>query len=236
MKKIIAILFAAINLVACKKDNDTQIIPVNNAPKYKTLEYKGEVTTYTYDGYGRQVKLVESDGSRTETSYSKDKVTQQQFNADGTPNRTITIWLNKQGLQSRMELSDKPGAYTEYKYNAQQQLTRTDSKNGADISWSELYYTGGNLDSTRYYQNGVWTLTNVYTYYLDKENVQIGANAGILFYGADKKNLMKSQTHVAPNGTITPEEYSYEFDALGRIITLNEVSQNGPSAVHYTYY
>ncbi|HEV7783103.1 MAG TPA: hypothetical protein VGO58_17630, partial [Chitinophagaceae bacterium] len=168
--------------------------------------------------------------------YTKAKVTQKIYDQNGVLYRVITRTLNKQGRESRMEYSDKPGVYTDYEYDAQGFQFKTYSESGPDISISQNYYSNGNLDSTRYYKNGALTLTNVYTYYTDKENVLLSSTNGIPFYGGDKKNLMKSMTHVAVNGTITPEEYSYEFDATGRVTALKEVSPNGASAVNYTYY
>jgi YD repeat-containing protein len=238
MKKFILIISVSCSLLACQKSHlvAPETIPVNNAPKYKTSTWSGKTTTYEYDGYGRQVKLVESDGSRTETSYSKGKVTRNLFDPSGVLARTITITLNTDGLQSEVIYSDKPGNYTRYEYRSDKMVNKTVSKAGANMFESNHFYSNGNLDSIRYYTNGIFQLTNVYTCHLDQPNVCIPGNDGLMFYGLERSFMLKSLTHVSANGTITPENYSYEYNQAGLMIKTTETTQNGTSQGVFTYY
>jgi hypothetical protein len=237
MKKHLFILITATVFMSCSKDKDDSngIVPITGVAKYKTVTYN-DVTTYTYDQYGRQAKEANSDGSFIESLYEKGKVIRKVYNNSGALTRTVTITLNADGLRDTETLSDKPGNYTKYAYTTGKKLGKFTSKAGADIYEGTYYYTGENLDSIRYTNNGVHYLTNIYTFYLDKPNVQIPENIGISYYKANYANMMKTLTHVGVNGNISPETYSYEYDATGRMITLTEVSNNGTSVGYYTYY
>jgi hypothetical protein len=236
MKKIIAIAFAATCFVACKKENEAESIPVNNAPKYKTVDFGSKPDNYTYDQYGRQVKIVSFDGSRVESSYSKGRVTRIHYDASGAVFRTYTIELNADGLQAKSYYKEAPGNYTAYEYGQDKRPSKVTSLNNGQLDLAEYYYKDGNLDSIRYYRNNAWTLTNVMEYWLDQPCVQKGPNAGIMYNGEPSKNMCKSLTHNSANGTSVKENYSYEYNAQGLLTKLTEVTNGNTQTGFYTYY
>jgi YD repeat-containing protein len=238
MRKLLFILIASAGLVSCSKEkNDNSgIIALENVPKYKTVTFGTNTTTYTYDPYGRQVLELQNDGSKVETYYASGKVTRKIFDASGAYIRTITIELRADGLREKDTYSDLPGNYVSYEYNAGKTIAKSISKSATDIIESVYFYSNGNMDSTQYFKNGVRYLTNKYTYYPDQPLVQLPANSGISWYGADKKNMVKTLTHVLVNGTTIVENYSYEYDSAGRLTILTQTGVNGASSGYYTYY
>jgi YD repeat-containing protein len=229
MRKLVFILIVAAAFTSCSKDkNDSNwIFPVETKDRYKTVSFPARTTTYTYDQYGRQVLEGDDDGSKTESSYAKGKVYRTYYTTSGIMKRTVTISLNNDGLRQSESYSDNPASYTHYEYNSDKKLAKVISKNDADIVESVYFYSNGNMDSTQYFKNGVRYLTNKYDYYLDQPAIQVPGNVGISYYKSDRIYMMKSLTHVPVNGGIVYEEYTYTYDAKGRLETLTQNSTTG---------
>jgi hypothetical protein len=236
MKKIIGVIFVTLSVVACKKDNDTEVIPVNDAPKYKIVDFKSKPETYSSDQYGRQVKVIAFDGSRVETAYSKGKVTRTEYDASGVVYRTIVSELNADGLMAKTWFKDDPGVYTVYEYTADNRYRLVTSVNALGTTVTTYHYSNGNLDSTRSSLNGAWYLTNVYEYYHDQPCVQQPANSGTLYNAKSSDFMYRSLTHNFANGTSIKSEFVYEYNAQGLVSKLTEVSPNGTTTGYYTYY
>ncbi len=237
MKRIFFSMLAATSLLSCNKDkNETEIIPVSNAPKYKIVDFKSKPDTYTYDQYGRQVKIVSFDGSRLEIAYSKNKVIKTQYDASGIVSNTTIIELNADGLEAKVYNKDIPANFTLYEYNADKTFSKVTAVYNGATTVNQYYYSGGNQDSVRYSTNGNWYLTNVYEYYIDQPCVQKPENSGITWYRAPSKLMCKTLTHKNPDGTGIKEDYVYEYNAQGLVSKVTETTPTSTVIGYYTYY
>lgn len=221
MKKLLFVFMATATFVACKKNAiDKPVTPVNTAAKIKTEIYGASGTTYAYDALGRLTQRSFSNGSKTVYEYLSGIVNVKIYNTAGVFQYSYKYELNANGSVSRATRNDNP-AYEELNfYNADKTLAERVSKINGNTSTSNYFYSNGNCDSVRFTgNNGSWHTTLINIYYTDKTNVLSYENHGYVFNGTDNKNLLKNQVYHYPDGsTNTPVNYSYEFDAQGRVI------------------
>jgi YD repeat-containing protein len=243
MKKFLLTLLPAISLfLACKKNNNdiTPSPPGNgiNTAKIKTEAYGAIITTHTYDAQGRVVKEERSNGSKTEYEYLPGIVNEKSYDNAGVLLNTYTNEINTDGLRTRTTRSNNPGYEELCLYNPDKTLAKTISKNGGNNQALDFFYGNGNVDSIRFTTNGAWGLTVIYTHYTDKPNMLAYENYGYnLLYGKDDKNMLKSVIYKYPDGTTnTPSNYSYEYDAQGRVIKRTSTRGNDIEISLYTYY
>lgn len=210
--------------------------PASAVVRVKTRTFNGDLRTYTYDASNRSL------GS---TSVSYNSVTYQYPDAShihsiikypgGSIAGETDYELNSKGLISKATASTLQGFYT---YNGKKQLIKhiVNFTNG-DIATGDFTYTSGNLTSIQSLTNGSPSWNKTFTYYTNIDNVLSNEVFGESFTGAESKNLVKSMSFVINGGSTTTENYTYEFDAQGRV-TKQKVVKNGvlQPDILYTYY
>ena len=164
----------------------------NDGQPSKVTAPDGVVTRFSYDGYGRRIKIDDpSAGEQT------DKVV---YNNDGSsvsthtnPNGTIITYSDRLGRTTKIE---RPGEYnTEYIYDSRGLLVQETSTNGTSVT-----YTYDNFDRVstekEIIPDGSW-LQKTYTY-LSGNNVS-------------------SIEYLSSNGYITTEHFTYQNGTCTRI-------------------
>ena len=225
--------------VACKKDNSalapqseklvTQKVNKPSAPTRvkteisnyasKTYYYNADLNSLGYTGslsatysYPDALHIIEAGTAVLETHYD----------------------LNKKGL---IEKGINTNSDIYYLYNSKNQLTeRFIQGHDGDIDVLIYIYKDGNLDSLKSFAGDILSSYQTFTYYTDKPNVLNNETFGEAFRGAESKNLLKSSTFHGFNDTQV-RDYSYSFDALGRVTTKsNTINGNPEFNFAYTYY
>jgi YD repeat-containing protein len=239
MKKIFFLLITTASFVACKKNNiDAPVTTLSAGAKVKTETYGASIATFTYDAQGRITLRTYSNGSKVEYDYLSGIVNEKVYNTAGVYQYSYKYELNADGSVNRETSTNNPGYEDLMLYNADKTLAKGISKVNGNTTSRDFFYSNGNCDSIRFNgNNGSWQTTIVNTYYTDKANVLSYENHGYSFYGKDNKNLLKNQVYKYPDGsTNTPSGYSYEFDALGRVIKQSSVQGNNQEIGLFTYY
>ena len=241
MKKLLFILAAAASLTACKKNNVD--VPGGSAPsaggtKIKTIASGANITNYTYDGQGRETKEVNSDGSRVEYEYLSGAVIEKIFNSAGVFDYNYKFELNADGLYARTTVSNNPNYEILRLYNPDKTLAKEIDHINGNNSGIDYFYSNGNLDSMRFTgNNGDWQSTIVKTYYTNQPNVIPYESLGKTFYGKNNKNMEKSEVYKFPDGSSASQtDFSYEYDAQGRLIKQTSIFGNNIDISLYTYY
>lgn len=244
MKKILFIMLPVISLFgACKKNSNDVTTPApdpgtSNA-RIKTRAGGSGVTTYSYNAQGRTVKEESLNGSKTEYEYPAGIVNEKYYDNGGVLQSAYINELNPDGTRFRVTQPGNPIYEELCFFNADKTLAKSITKVSANSTQViDYFYSNGNCDSTRFSNNGNWNLTVKYTYYTDKLNGLSYDNFGYgILYGKDSKNLTKSEVYTYPDGsTNTPSNYSYEFDAQGRVSKETSTKGNNIGITIYTYY
>lgn len=224
-------------LVACKKNNDDQ--PGNPAAisdKVKKSTYDSGETIFSYDATGRIKSRTYLNGSKTEYSYEPGKVYEKQFNNAGVLTLSYTYELDANSLVGKENRSDLPGSQTVYLYNSDKQTVKSTLVGNGNSSSRDYFYSNGNCDSSRLSSNGNWNTTIKTTYYTDKLNVLDYEKYGETFWGKKSKNLIKSEQYFFSDGTMgSIENYSYEFDAKGRVIKRTSEADGDIDVTYFSY-
>ena len=251
-KLILPVLATLILINSCKKDSPANNTPLTSANyKVKSIidAYTGsggnstDTTTFTYDGQGRLLTALSSQGN-TIFTYSGNTVSivnpYLPVTLSGTlgSNGLITSIVQPQ-LPTGQPITD----YT-YAYNAAGDLLSAAgyySTNNVLVDSSNYTWTDSNLVSV-IYSNGS-TLSHVsYTYTTTREYRDYGFSYGFgydnfcagIIAGRNSRNLINTETDTDGSGSITTYTYAYTFDSYGRVITETAVDQSGNKDV-YTY-
>jgi hypothetical protein len=239
MKKITGFFCIAILFAACKKGNDpTQEppqTPSNN--KIKWSVYGGSTDTATYEYYtdGLEKKYSFPNGQRTETVKSPGKITVTSYTVSGSVISITEHILNANGLRDSLKFNSTTFA-TVFEYNSNMECTRirtVNTQTGALVTESLFYYLNGNRikDSS---SSGNITL---YEYYTDKvSTIEDNPNVGRLYMAKGNKNCKKKETYIAPFGVISVTDYTYEFDASGRVTRFIYSGTSSNGSVYFGYY
>ncbi len=210
------------------------ILPLH---RIKTLDSGGEIVTFTYGAKGWISKSVSSDGYKSEYHYAEDAVARNFFNADGSLQREIYYELNDKGLRVESYDSANPFFENYWQYNKDRTVSEEISHNQGNRFRGYHFYSGGNLDSTIYYQNDARKYSYHYTYYTDQLNTVDSEAFGSIYTGKESKNLIKRLRGRSVNGSIfITNLFTYTFDGQGRVATQNQSSENGTTVFKYTYY
>lgn len=217
----LAIAGALLILPACKKKDDTQIIPPP-APvcNITTVNFDSYIITIAYDAQKRISKTTNPDVIRN-YSYSGSTMTIVETDADdGSAIGRNEITLNTAGYATQVAEIDEAGVLqstTVYDYDASNQVLKS----------TTTYVGSSSPDVTNFtWSNG--NLVNIdgdtYDYYTDKASqaggyLQIIQSFALGYVVAKPKNLVKSTT---TSGFV--ETFTYEFDADGKITKYTQSS------------
>jgi hypothetical protein len=249
MKKLSFFFIAIILFAACKKSSTTDIVTppvIVLGPKIKTdSSTRNGVNKYTYDAQGRVIVANYGLPNREEYSYSTNTVSTKYYNAQGNVDGTQLFDLNSDGLITTSTLTAPPPSYVKevYKYNVDKQLaTKFLSVPGiTNASVDSNFYTGKNIDSIHRSYSANNDLTYLYyTYYTDKLNTIGVKNSGNLYYAEPFYNAVKQiQYRLKTNNVYNTiiQDFSYSYDAEGRIIKRVTLQNGNPyNENYYTYY
>lgn len=239
MKKISFVMVIATSFMACKKDHPGATS--NNAAvqtsKIKTAISENQVTSYTYDGQGRQLTTIFSDGSHADYEYTADLAKRKIYDAANTYLYTITYELNADGYCSRETSSNNADEWL-YEYNSDKTLKKRTCNSNTGVTTFDYFYSAGNCDSIRLSGfDGNWQSTIIKTYDTGKPNLYSNENTGDNFWGKPDKNLLKSSTSKLAGGSLaTTGNYAYEYDAQGNISKMTITTGNNVEEGIFTYY
>ena len=239
MKKIFFFLLVSATLFACSKNTDGVAnpgTPGDVSYQIKKSSYNTGTTTYTYDASGRIKTKTYLGGERSEFEYQAGKVLEKEYDAAGILKVTYTYELNSNGIVEKETRSDMPGFSEIRLYNSDKQMVKFTIVENGGTSTGDYFYSNGNCDSARFSSNGIWNTTIKNTYYTDKANVLGFESSGQFFWGKKSKNLIKSEQYFFSNGSVGEKEnYSYEYDAKGRVTKFTSEADNDLYITFYSY-
>lgn len=242
MKHSLLLLVAATCLlISCSKNNNDS--PGNPNPpagsiKIKTYSSDAGTSNYTYDSKGRLLLRVYANGAKSEFDYSNpNKIMQKYYFPNGTLEGTAEMDLNAAGLVVKKVYSDGgPNLYT-IQYDADKNVIKEVNTSNGDETVTDYFYTNGNLDSLRYKLNGNHHYTAIFTHYTDKADVLNSDASGEGHDGYYGKYLLKKEeTRFADGSPGGVWEYTYEFDANGRVSKRTAQRDQNIEISYYTYY
>ena len=239
-KKLLSISLACMMLVFtnCKKDNTD--VPATVVPKVKTFTISNGSTvintvTLEYDNAARRSKVIYTDGSWFNFSYSGNTMLQESFSSAGTSQNKYTYNLNIDGLVESYFANGSPTNIVYETYNTAKKLLSDITKNNGVVT-SEKYYMYDNLGNLSGDSSitSAGTTTKIYEYYNDKISTIENSNLGVSYNGVGNKNSQKKLTVKNPSNIITVYNYSIpEMDAQGRVTKQSYTS--GGNTIQYTY-
>ena len=174
------------------------------------------VTTYTYDGYGRQILSTPNTGLPTATAYTS------YTSVDQTTGTSLLTYSLDAGLATH----DNSGTGYAYDNNGYLVYERSGSNN-------TLTNTIVNGNTTASVLNQIVD-TIYYTYsYLPQTSHW---NYGINFLGKQNKNLVSTEVvKVGIAGTTTTYNFSYTYDGQGRVTQMTITGGGITDAYTYVY-
>jgi hypothetical protein len=253
MKKIFTgastFLFGLLLFSSCSKTDLTNSSPAeesvqaNAKPpaetstiRVKTKSMGNDIRTYTYDASGRSLGSTSIVFNSIVYEYPDASHINYTLKYPGGTIASLVVFdLNNKGLVAKANASTLQGFYT---YNNKKQLIKHEVNfDNGDVAVGTFTYAGGNLDKVVSVYNGALSWSKTFSYYGNLDNVLGNEEIGESFLGADNKNLLKSSVFTIAGGSTTTENYSYEFDAQGRVSKTMTV-KNGVAQpdIIYTYY
>ncbi|MEO5945267.1 MAG: hypothetical protein ABIP79_00510 [Chitinophagaceae bacterium] len=242
-KKLLSISLACMMLVFtnCKKDNS--VVPATVVPKVKTFTISNGSTvintvTLEYDNAARRSKIIYTDGSWINFSYTGNTMLQESFNSAGTSQNKYTYNLNIDGLADSYFANASPTIIVYETYNTAKRILSDITKNNGVIT-SEKYYMYDNLGNLSGDSSitSAGTTTKTYEYYSDKISTIENSNLGASYNGVGNKNSQKKLTVKNPSNIITVYDYSVpEMDAQGRVTKQSYTEGFNTISSAYTYY
>ena len=238
MKNVFLLLgFAAVLSSCAKEDIDDLPDSLNENSKVRTATYGTTTLTYTYDAIGRQVTCDNSDGIKKVYAYSIGNIRESVYK-NGQFEYFYKHDLNTDSLCIK-EIKSNDNSYEQlYQYNPDRRMVKTiTKKNGTAIQVMDFFYSNGNCDSIRFFNNNQWVLTILKTYYTDRINVFDPEVFGNKYFGKGNRNMLRSETFSYPGCTPEhPSNFNYEYDSMGRVIKETSAKENYTSTGLYTYY
>lgn len=220
-----------LSLPACKKKDDTQIIPPPTPVcRMTTLNADGGTMTIAYDGDGRISKTTDPDVVRT-YSYNGSTITIVETDPNAKTGSSV-VTLNAAGLATQALERDENDAVTTtniFEYDANNQLAKIteDGMLTATFTWSngDMVTENGNAGPTNY------------TYYTDKASRQGDYIQIIQFLEYGYKFINNAHLVQSINNGTFQETFTYEFDGDGKItkLTINESGSSTPNIYTYLY-
>lgn len=208
---LLATLFL-LSIAACKKDEAAA-----GTAMVKTMTEDSTTTTYTYDADNRIIKSQSTNGHTANVTYTNNTVTITSTNG------VNTYQLNSNGQATSATVN---GNITNFVYNTDGKLIREVGSDTIAYVW-----TNGNMTQL---QTSFGAVLN-HTYYNTGANTLTNANFGMAYINSSSANLLKSTCGATCDITT---EYTYEFDAAGRVAKRVETSMPGGNSntTTYTYY
>jgi len=215
----------------------------------------GNVTQYTYDGYGDQIAMIDPLGRKSTATYNAlgwvtSTVSPAGYVAGGTPAQYTTLFSKFTGYGKPLNITDPGGHLTQYKVNSDQLVTDVIDPDGYDTSTS---YTkdnqvsnvvvlkgSGSGNSTSYdangnivtESNGAKVTTATYTYDpLDRPQTVKDGGGRVTSYTYDLDSHPLTTTRPTATGTMVT---TYGYDAVGHLTGI-AYSDGTTHAVAYTY-
>jgi len=238
MKQQLFIIVFSVIFSACGKEIiNSPSIQSEEIPKVKTASYGPTVSTYTYDGRGRQLTCDNNDGIKRVYAYSIGNFKESIYR-NGVLEYFYKNDLSVDSLCIREIKSNDPSYEQLYQYNPDRTIAKvTTKRSGVTTQLMDFFYSNGNCDSIKFTNSGQWMLTVVKTYYNDRPNVFGPEIFGNEYYGKGSINLLKTETFIyAGCSPEPPLNYSYEYNSSGRVIKETSVKANAVSTGLYTYY
>lgn len=239
IQQAVAILFV-IAASSCKRKNTTDEVEVNTAEKVRAIVYSnGYTQEYAYDDKGRLTHIKMQDVARFKFSYQNNKATEVHYSDLGIATDTIYYILNSKGLVISEQVPSNPSFSTTHEYNNAGQMTKYHRSNGSSTSDYNFYYNaGGNMDSMRVLINNAWFTSEIYDEFYTGEAATIEyPNMGYTFFGKGNTNPIKRKSERFNSGYSKVTNYTYEYDANGRITQSTAITDAGDTTrVSYTYY
>ena len=238
MRNSLFIIIVAVCLSACAKETiDSSAVQSGESSRVKTATYDSTVFSYTYDASGRQLSCDNSDGIKRTYLYAIGSIKESIYK-NGVFGYFYKNDLNADSLCVRETKSNDPTYEQLYQYNPDRTLAKViTKKSGTVIQLMDFFYNNGNCDSIRFNSNGQWVMTVAKTYYTDQPNVFGNEIFGNEYFGRSSKNMLRSETTIYPGVSSDPcMNFSYEYDAMGRIIKETSSKGNTVSIGLYTYY
>jgi YD repeat-containing protein len=239
---LIAISVAAV-LVSCTKspaDNNTGN-GADNIPKIRTRATSAETTTFTYDGNGKVLTEISTNGRKAEYTYTPGQI-KKTYTYNGGINENYIYTLNASGFVTRIASPDAGNnSSIEYGYNSDNFLSYEIDifqPPATSSQRADYFFTNDNADSLRFTDlSGNWRGTLILSYYLDKPRIFGFENQGIYFYGKGNAKMMKSQQWRYPVLPADRTDFQYEYDINNRVIKITRTNLNGSVFTEsYTYY
>ncbi len=239
MKKQLFILTALSTLLLYSCSKDKTDAPAGNGngsvSLIKSLTGNGGLVTYQYDASGRQI-LAAGPNYKTVYEYSGNMVYRKSYNGNGGLTNTMSYELNADGLITKGTMTADPSYLETRIYNSEKNLLKQITFVNGTTQAIDYYWSNGNLDSTRFSNNGQYHFTAKRSYYLDKANSLSYVQYGVPFYGKLSKNILKTEQYFYSDGsTNTLDEQSYEFDNNGRVTKQTSKSGQNIEILYYTY-
>lgn len=240
MKKVLFVSIIALSFMACgKKDVDAPTpAPAATNALVKKMTESLSVSNYEYDAQGRLSKIFRSSGIKTEYTYAANLITQTTYKANGDFDFAYKYELDAKGKAVKTTLSSNANYTVVHVYNSEGYLIKHIDNINGQSSGADYFYSNGNLDSIRYINgSNNWYMTRKKTYYTNQSNV-LGdeSNYGNFFGGKQNKNLLKSDLYISADGLSTNlTNYSYEFDAQGRVNKLTTTHDANLNIYYYEY-
>lgn len=236
---LLLLVFSITLLCSCNKNKNDQPQPPNppgSTTRVKTASSASGYYTYTYDAQGRLTSSLYSDNSKVDFAYSQNAIAVTAYNPDGSLDYTGTRELNAAGLVTKQTYSNSPGSTYLIEYNADKTVAKTISNSGGDVIVQDYLYTNGSLDSIRYTKNSEWQYTSRYSYFTDKPDLLSNEVFGEMYDGSTGKYLVKSELTKFNDGGENTWNYTYEFDAQGRVTKRSAQKDQSIQVRLYTYY
>lgn len=227
-----------ISVTGCKKET------VKTAPaviKSVTNSGSGITTSYTYDATGRVTEISNSNGSKTNITYTGDTVTEVYTEAGNTVWTKGLILSN--GLAVTSVTTDGSGSITgfsDYTFDSNGYLTLQTNYDSA-LQYTDRKEYGINDGDIKVWTNrDTLTDENNFEYYYDHHYIEqtntIGnSNRGLTYYGKSSGRLTKiTKRYNYFLGNIR-YSHSYSFDEYNRVSTEKVYDHNGVLKYTNTY-
>lgn len=241
----ISVLIAAsvaIVLMSCEKnstENNTTGNSSTSIPKIKTRATSTETTTYTYDGNGKVLTEVSTNGRKIEYTYTIPGQIKKSFSFNGAPSSNYIYSLNVDGLVTLIVSPDVGNNdISQYTYNPNKSLSTETNTMGSNTQRADYFYINDNIDSIRYTNpNGSWMGTAYLTYYSDQPRKFSLESFGQYFNGKENAHMIKRRQVKYPSSLIEQQDYLYEYDTVGRLVRIISTTNSGAVFTEtYTYY
>jgi hypothetical protein len=236
------ILGVMVSFIACDQSDDENSNPAVTIHKIKSLtpyrdNYALTPTTYEYNEEGKLIKQTMEMFYDVTFTYTANKIIENHQFEDPGHNYIHTYLLNEKGLATKSFIVNKSYRDTlEYRYDIEgYQISSTMNRDTAGKARIE----NGNIVSSTSYKRDIKVYTTRNCEFLTNLNTIGTENQGFTWLGKQSKNLA---SHGLVQGVIdgsrveSTENYTYEYDELGRVKKYMINVDDQDYAVVFKYY